>query len=282
MPEPLRIASLAYLTDDLRSQIHAVDDRIVLQVIDQETGAWLYTQRGGAQQKKDHSEKVRAITQDAEIWFCNMIPNLPFATANSLRWIQLLSAGVDRILEQPVPENVTMTNVSGLHATPIGEWVITFMLMHVKNIAKTIENQKRKRWERSVHPENLHGSTIGIIGMGAIGQEVARLSKAFGAQVIATRRSAFVGEKIPNCDLVYPLEDLHILLDVADYVILSLPLTKETRGMIGKTEFSAMGPSTTLINIARGDLVDWEAMLNALRKKQIQSVNPVKEAPKYL
>ena len=130
MPEPLRIASLVHLTEDLRSQIQCIDDRIDLQVVDRETSAWLYTRRGGSKEKRDYDERVRSITKDAEIWFCNMIPNLPFATANSLRWIQLLSAGVDSVLDQPVPDDVTMTNVAGLHATPIGEWVMAFILMH--------------------------------------------------------------------------------------------------------------------------------------------------------
>lgn len=97
------------------------------------------------------------------------------------------------------PEGVTITNVSGLHATPIGEWVLSFFLMHAKQMPHALDLQRRASWER-YGVTNVRGSTVAVIGLGAIGSEVARLSQAFGARVIATRRSAQPGASAPNVD----------------------------------------------------------------------------------
>jgi phosphoglycerate dehydrogenase-like enzyme len=201
-----------------------------------------------------------------------MFRNLPFASAGSLRWLQLLSAGADRILAQPVPDAVAITNVAGMHATPIGEWVLAFLLMHAKRMPQALDNQRRARWERYRTARNLRDATVAIVGMGAIGLEVARLCQALGARVIATRRRATAGETLPYCDTVYPLRELHTLLGEADYVVLSMPLTDATRGLIGAAEFDAMRSTGVLVNIARGPVVDWEAMLTALREERIGAV----------
>jgi phosphoglycerate dehydrogenase-like enzyme len=272
MPNPLTVTSLAPLTDELRARIQRIDDRIELREIPRETSEWMFVQDGSDEEQAGHRAAVQAATDGAEVWFSYMFRNLPFASAESLRWVQLLSAGVDRILAQPVRDAVTITNVAGMHATPIGEWVMSFLLMHAKQMPRALDNQRQSHWERYRTATNLRGATVGIVGLGGIGREVARLCDAFGARVIATRRSAASGESIPHVDEVYPLSDLHALLGAADYVVLSMPLTDETRGMIGAAEFDAMRSTGMLVNIARGPVVDWEAMLAALREERIGAV----------
>ena len=120
----------------------------------------------------------------------------------------------------------------------------------------------------------LHGThatrqDVGIIGLGHIGREVARLAKAFGMKVIATRRSAKQAGKARNVDLLVPPGQMKELLAKSDYVVLTLPLTPETRHIIGEAELKAMKPTSYIINIGRGSLIDQEALIRALDKKQI-------------
>jgi phosphoglycerate dehydrogenase-like enzyme len=189
------------------------------------------------------------------------------AAAPRLRWIQLTSAGMDRAARSGLVESDFMlTSASGLHATPIGEFVLTVMLMFAKGAQKFIRAQDRREWIRYM-PQELYGKTVGVVGLGHIGGEVARLAKAFGCRVIAMRRSdAKPDERV---DAFVPASELHRLLAESDYVVLSVPLTNETRHMIGEPELRAMKPSAVLINIARGAVVDEPALVRALKDGSI-------------
>jgi len=189
--------------------------------------------------------------------------------APHLKWIQLTSAGADRLLNSGfIQQGVTVTTVSGLHATPIGEFVMQSILMIAKKAPQYLRSQARHEWSRFM-PRELWGSTVGIVGIGNIGAEVGRLSKAFGCRVIATRRSATGPSREPYADEILPPSGLPRLLAESDYVVLSMPLTPETRGMIGEAELRAMKPTAALINIARGPVVVEEALVHALRENWI-------------
>lgn len=184
--------------------------------------------------------------------------------APRLRWIQLTSAGADRLLNSGFIEGgVAVTTVSGLHATPIGEFVLSAMLMFAKGAPQTMRAQLKHEWARFA-PRELRGSTVGIVGFGHIGAEVGRLAQAFGCRVIATKRSAAPGETSPGADEILPATDLHRLLGESDYVVLSMPLTPETRGMIGERELRAMRPGAVLVNIARGAVIVEADLIRAL------------------
>jgi phosphoglycerate dehydrogenase-like enzyme len=128
--------------------------------------------------------------------------------------------------------------------------------------------QLKHEWSRFA-PRELSGKTVGIVGLGHIGAEVGRLAKAFGCRVIATKRSTTESHRALFADEIMPAAELHRLLGESDFVVLSMPLTPETRGMIGEAELRAMKPSAVLINIARGPVTVEAALVRALQESWI-------------
>lgn len=279
MAHEIRVASALPIPASAQARIRDIDDRIRLDVLSRNAGrrlnapgANLERNPGADLDEAAADREIEEVLGGAEIWFSFTWENMHFPPAGGpLRWIQLASAGADRILRANPPEGVTITNVSGLHATPIGEWVLSFFLMHAKQMPHAFDLQRRASWER-YGVTNVRGSTVAVIGLGAIGSEVARLSQAFGARVIATRRSAQPGASAPNVDALYPMNALHEVLAQADYVALCVPYTDGTHGLIGAAEFEAMKSSAMLVNIARGPVIDWAAMHQALSAGSIAAV----------
>jgi len=214
-------------------------------------------------------EKLDALLAETEVIFGFVPPKNIIARAPKLKWMQAVSAGVDRHQGTDIwKSDVIMTGVSGIHATPISEYVLEFMLMLAKNAPFGFKMMQTKNWQRYM-VRTLRGKTVGIIGLGHIGREVARLAKAFGMRVIATRRSVKKAGKARNVDLLLPRDRLKELLEASDYVALTMPLTPETRHIIGEAEFKAMKSTAYIINIGRGGLIDQEALIKALDAKQI-------------
>lgn len=150
----------------------------------------------------------------------------------------------------------------------MGEVVLEMMLMFVKDAPSCLLMKQAREWRR-FRPKLLKGQSVGILGLGAIGREIARLCKAFGMKVIGVRRSGGPESSFPDVDRVYPRDRLPELLAESDFVVLALPLTKETKGMVGEKELRGMKPSAYLINVARGAIVDEGALLRALEEKWI-------------
>jgi phosphoglycerate dehydrogenase-like enzyme len=214
-------------------------------------------------------EELDSLLAWAEVIFGLTAPRNVIARAPNLKWIQVISAGVNRWIGTDVWQSrVTITGVSGIHATPIGEFVLALMLMFAKNTPLSFRMMNRRHWQR-YWTHTLCGKTVGIVGLGHIGREIARLSKAFGMKTIATRRSIKQPGKVRNVDLLLPRSRLKYMLPRCDYVVLALPLTPETRHIIGKAEFKAMKPTARIINIGRGPLIDEEALIAALDGKLI-------------
>ncbi len=261
MTEPIHVLSAIPLSEATQASIREVDDRIRLLVLSAE-GRRRFRNRGGG--GEEGAEEVRSAVGEAAAWLTLRFDHDWIPDHGPLRWIQLASAGADHALRQPIPEGITVTNAGSLYATPVAEWVLTFLLMHAKRMPYFLEQQREATWSRREEVANLRGATVAVVGLGAIGGEVARLCQAFGARVIGSRRSARRGDRGAHCDALYPADELPAMLRQADYVVLAVPLTEETRGSFGAAELGAMKPGSALVNIARGAVVDQEALTAAL------------------
>ncbi|HEY3413416.1 MAG TPA: D-2-hydroxyacid dehydrogenase [Armatimonadota bacterium] len=187
--------------------------------------------------------------------------------AVSLKWVHLASAGVDHALYPALLKRpIVLTNGAGVYSIPIAEHVLAMMLALSRRIPEMIRQQDRAKWS-GLRGGELNGSTVLIVGVGGIGARVAALCKAMGMRVIGTRRRNDI--VTPNVDTVLPAGELHGALGEADWVVLCAPLTSETRHIIGAAELAMMKPTTRLINIARGALIDECAMIEALRENRI-------------
>jgi len=255
--EPINVLVTTPIGDELLQQITNVSPRIRLSNVSELTRA---EQRGDFARKNE----LDALLAEAEVIYGLRLPKSVIDRAPKLKWIQVMSAGVDRFLDDEFRKSsVIITNVSGIHATPIGEIVLGLMLMFAKQAPLCFQLKQEKRWRRFM-PKVLRSKTVGIVGLGNIGREVARLAKAFGMRVVATRRSVKRVARAKYVDILLPREQLLRLLSESDFVVLSLPFTSETNKLIGEKELRTMKPTAYLINIARGNIVDEEVLIRAL------------------
>lgn len=231
----------------------------------------------GEESEENATQVVAEVLGETEVLLTN--PTIPTETllgrAPGLKWLQLTSAGVDRLAQTDLVRSgrITVTTASGIHAIPISEYVIGAMIAFAKGFPRAAKQQSRNQWQGYISPE-LAGATVGILGLGAIGRRVAQLAKALGMRVIAVRRSAeqrTTGEEAgdPCFDVMVPASELHYVLAESDYIVLSVPLTDDTQHMIGEAELRAMKPNAVIVNIARGAVIDQPALIAALKSGAI-------------
>ncbi len=178
-----------------------------------------------------------------------------------LKWLQGPSAGVDHMIwNELLARGVRLTNASGMYAEPMAQYINAWVLAWAQGLGGQILRSQHHEWS-PLPAEDLTAATIGIVGYGGIGKACARIAKAVGMTVIATRRTP--GSEADVDQLLHP-DQLHQLLAASDYVAITVPLTDATVGLIGADEFVAMGPQTVLINVARGEVVDEDALSEAL------------------
>ncbi len=220
------------------------------------------------EQTVDRGRVVRQA-EDADVIVGWNVPREAVQQARHLRWIHSTAAGVDQLLHpEVVARDVIVTDSSGIHAEPITEHVLAVMLAFARRLPAATRSQMARRWDRaSIIGEELWGKTVGILGLGSIGREVATRCKAFGMRVIGTKRTPAV---MPQVDQVLPPEGLEEVLRAADYLVIILPLTPRTRGLIGARELGVMKPSAYLINVARGAIVQEGALIEALRHGRLR------------
>jgi phosphoglycerate dehydrogenase-like enzyme len=192
-----------------------------------------------------------------------------FLGTPNVRWVHSRSAGLDNVLfpelvESPVP----LTNGSGVFSASLGEFALTAMLFFAKDLPRMQRNQRAEHWEQ-FDVEEIAGRTAGIVGYGDIGRAVAVRARAMGMKVLALKRHA-PAEADPLVEKFFAPADLPAMLAVSDYVVVSAPLTPETRHMISDAAFAAMKPSAVLINVGRGPVVDQAALVRALEQKKIR------------
>jgi len=184
--------------------------------------------------------------------------------APKLRWIHSASAGVDRVATPAVrAREITVTNARGVFSRPIAEYVVMMLLAIARRLPQLLELQRERTWQ-PLRGRELESLTVGIVGYGSIGAEIAHLLAPFGATVLATRRRPERGAgEAPNVRL-FGDEELEQVLGESDAVVLATPLTEQTAGLIGAPQLQAMRESAWLINIARGRLIDEAALRRAL------------------
>jgi D-2-hydroxyacid dehydrogenase (NADP+) len=215
---------------------------------------------------KEKLDKILAVT---DVIYGLIPPKDILQRAPRLKWIQMMSAGVDRLRDTDIwRSKVMITGVSGIHATPIGEFILQFMLMFAKGAPQCFQMKQKREWRR-FPPTTLRGRTVGIVGLGHIGREAARLSKAFGMKVIATRRSAKKAGTARHVDRLLPAGQLPVLLKESDFVVIATPHTSETHHLIGEKELNMMKSTAYIINIARGGIIDEAALVKTLEEKRI-------------
>jgi phosphoglycerate dehydrogenase-like enzyme len=203
--------------------------------------------------------------------------------APNLRWIQGHWAGVNNLREHPVWESdIVITTASGIHAPATGQYVMDQMLAWANRVPDWLSYQKegtwpKDRWKKFL-PNELRDQTVGILGYGSIGREVARLAKSFGMTVLATKRNARDttdgGFTIPGsgdpkgemADRIYPGEATRSMVAECDYVVITLPLTTKTHHLVNEVMLREMKPNCVLINVGRGPIVDEDDLVRALKK----------------
>lgn len=185
----------------------------------------------------------------------------------TLRWVHTVSAGIDRALTAlPTDRNIVITNAAGVFDVPIAEMVLAYILAVAKRLPEFLSQQRAHRWHL-LRLREVADLTVGIVGLGGIGTEVACRCKALGMGVLATRRQPDLGGAF--ADEVWGPDRLPDLLRASDFVVIALPATPETRGLIGADELALMRADAWLINVARGVIVDQPALLETLQEGRI-------------
>lgn len=188
-------------------------------------------------------------------------------TAPKLKWVHALSAGVESLVYPEIQSSHTLlTNSRGIHGIPISEHVLAMMLAFTRGLNVFIRQQEKKQWKRTP-VEEIHDKTIGIVGLGSIGREIAKKAKGMGMHVVASKQTMTPEIFV---DKLYNPNQLDQLLAISDFVIVSLPLLEETRDLFTLKEFSAMKPSAYFINVSRGAVVKEDDLITALQKDLIK------------
>jgi phosphoglycerate dehydrogenase-like enzyme len=270
MDEPIEVIITLAFNDELLRQISDVSARLVVE--------------------KVVARKVEDINDDTwkrvEVLYTNRILPKP-EQAPKLRWIQFHWAGVDHALDEPIlqKQDLAVTSVSGASASQMAEHAVMMMLALGHHMPEAMTLQKKSEWPSGrwdlFSPHELRGSTVGIVGYGSIGRQIARLLQTFGAIVLATKRDimhpddpgyTLPGLGDPGGDLVnrlYPAQALASMLKECDFVVVTLPRTTATRGILSAKELGELKQGTYLVDISRGEIVDHNALIPLLRDRKI-------------
>jgi len=213
-------------------------------------------------------EGIRRLLPEADVAFTPFIDRDVFASASRLRWVQSPAAGVGSLMfPELLASPVILTSARGIRARSIAEHVLGVTLALARRLPAALRAQAAHRWaqeELETGSRTLQGQHLGIVGLGAIGLEVVKIAAPFGFRITGIRRRA--GEPVPpGVDAVWTPDRLPDLLAQSDVVVLAAPHTPETKRLIGRAQIDSMKRGALLVNVARGKLVDDDALVAALR-----------------
>jgi len=201
------------------------------------------------------------------------IPDDLLKKAKSLRWFSSLGAGNEDLVKNPfLPETVIFTKAT-VYGEMMTEYVFAYLLYFLRGLPKYLEGQKRKVWDR-VLPGRLRGQTLGILGLGSIGREIAKRGKQFGMNILGVKRDP---EPIEDVDQVFVPGELGRMIPLVDDLVVVLPLTSETYHLLGERELNLMKAGTLLMNIGRGKTIDERALVKVLKTGRMRAILDVFE-----
>lgn len=213
-------------------------------------------------------EEIEGLLGEIEVTVGGFPPDL-VSKASNLRWYQQMGAGADWLMRHPeaVQHDFVLTNASGVHAIPIAEHILGFLLAFGRGLHRAVRAQERGEWARQYLREDLFelvGKTMVLVGLGSIGSRTAKLASALGVRVLGVRRNAEI--QAPDVQATFGPKQLLDLLPEADFLVLAMPLTHETQGMIGERELRAMKPTSYVVNIGRGGTIQEAVLARALEE----------------
>jgi phosphoglycerate dehydrogenase-like enzyme len=213
-------------------------------------------------------EEARAAVREADI-FLGFGANLKrdfFKDTPRLQWVHALGTGMDGITDSPfIARHVLVTSTRGIHGEPMSEAALMFMLVLARNFRRVLAQQQEQHWQR-FFPQLLHGKTVGILGVGLIAEALAPRCKALGMTVVGISRS---NRLPPGFDRMVPRADVARAVADLDFLVLLIPYERETHHIVDATVLRAMKRSAFLINLARGGVVDEQALIQALEEEWI-------------
>lgn len=219
-------------------------------------------------------EEADALLPEAEVVLGFAVKPANFESAARLKWIHMTAAGIGHALFPALVESdVTVTNARGMHAVSIAEHTLGVMLAFARKLHLSRDSQSAKRWTQvgtwKDEPAlgQLHGATLGLVGFGHIGHEIAVRAKSFGMRVLAVRRRP--SDAPAPADAQWGMEQLDDLLGMSDWIVICAAHTPETDRLLTAERLAGLKPGATLVNIARGAIVDEAALIEALREKRI-------------
>lgn len=237
--------------------------------------------------RERHLDMIRATLPEAQVYYAETEDELLNQTddadvlltwgtyqpvtfckkAKSLKWIQVLSAGIDGLLSSEIGQmDIRLSTTKDLHNSPMSDTCIALMYAFLRNLPRLFRQQQEKKWQKFIEGEEIYNKTIGIVGIGSIGEEIARKCKGLGMRVVASKRRPAQFEFV---DELYLDPVIDPLLEESDFVVLTIPLTDATRGSFNKETFKKMKKTAYLIDLSRGGIVVEKDLIEALRTGEI-------------
>jgi len=218
-------------------------------------------------------EEALNFIEEAEIILTWETPDELLKKAEHLKWFASLGAGNEHLIHNPlISESILFTKTT-VYGEMMAEYVFAYLLYFGRNLSKHFEDQKNKFWDRK-RPERLRGKVMGILGLGSVGQEIAKRGKQFGMRIIGLKRTP---ERMKNVDHVYGPQELKKMIPTVDTLVVALPLTTKTHHLLREEELNLIKDGAILFNIGRGKTIDGMALTRVLKDGRIKAVLDVFE-----